>query len=75
MVKKECACNTGDSGSIPGSGKSPGEWNGHLLQYYCLENSMHRGAWQFMYHIFFTQSSMEEDLDCFHILAIMNMLQ
>ena len=30
---------------IPGSGRSPGEWNGNPLQYSCLENSMNRGAW------------------------------
>ena len=35
----------GDSGSIPGLGRSPGEGNGNPLQYFCLENSMDRGAW------------------------------
>ena len=35
-----------DLGSIPGSGRRPGEGNGYSLQYSCLENSMHRGAWQ-----------------------------
>ena len=35
----ETACNTGDLGSIPGSGRSPGEGNGNPLQYSCLENS------------------------------------
>ena len=34
-----------DTGSIPGLGRSPGEGNGNLLQYSCLENSMDRGAW------------------------------
>ena len=34
-----------DPGSIPGSGRSPGEGNGNLLQYCCLENPMDRGAW------------------------------
>ena len=33
-----------DKGSIPGSGRSPGEGSGNLLQYFCLENSMDRGA-------------------------------
>ena len=33
-------------GSIPASGISPGEENGNLLQYFCLENPMNRGAWQ-----------------------------
>ena len=37
--------NAGDLGSIPGSGKFPGEGNGNPLQYSCLENPMHRGAW------------------------------
>ena len=37
--------NAGDLGSIPGSGRSPGEGNGNPLQYSCLENSMDRGAW------------------------------
>ena len=42
---KESACNAGDSGSIPGLGRSPGEGNGYPLQYSCPENSMDRGAW------------------------------
>ena len=42
---RESACNAGDPGSIPGSGKSPGEGNGNLPQYSCLENPMDRGAW------------------------------
>ena len=37
---------TGDMGSIPGSGRSPGEGNGNPLQYSCLENPMDRGAWR-----------------------------
>ena len=41
---KESACNMGDLGSIPGSGRSPGEGNGYPLQYSCLENSMDRRA-------------------------------
>ena len=41
---KESACNAGDLSSIPGSGRSPGEWNGNPLQYSCLEKSMGRGA-------------------------------
>ena len=42
---KEPACNGGDPGLIPGSGRSPGEGNGYPLQYSCLENPMDRGAW------------------------------
>ena len=37
---KASAWNAGDQGSIPGSGKSPGEGNGNPLQYSCLENPM-----------------------------------
>ena len=37
--------NSGDLGSIPGSGRSPGEENGNPLQYSCLENPMDVGAW------------------------------
>ena len=35
-----------DTGSIPGSGRSPGAGHGNPLQYSCLENPMDRGAWQ-----------------------------
>ena len=47
---KESACNGGEPGSIPGSGRSPGEGNGNPLQYSCLENSMERGAWWSLVH-------------------------
>ena len=43
---KESTCNAGDLGSIPASGRSPGEGHGNPLQYSCLENPMDRGAWQ-----------------------------
>ena len=42
---KESACNVGDPGLIPGSGRSPGERNGYPLQNSSLENAMDRGAW------------------------------
>ena len=45
MVKNPPA-NAGDMGSIPGSGRSPGEGNGNTLHSSCLENPMGRGAWQ-----------------------------
>ena len=46
----ECACNTGDLGSIPVSGRSPGEVNGYPLQYSCPEKLMDEqpGRLQFM---------------------------
>ena len=47
---KESTCNAGDSGSIPGLGRSAGEGNGNPFQYSCLENSMDRGAWQAIVH-------------------------
>ena len=47
---KESTCNTGDVGLIPGLGRSLGEGNGDPLQYACLENFMHRGAWQAAYN-------------------------
>ena len=43
---KESACNVGDSGLIPGSGRSPGGGNDNPLQYSCLGNSVDRGAWR-----------------------------
>ena len=42
---KASACNVGNLGLIPGSGRSPGEGNGNPLQYSCLENPMDGGAW------------------------------
>ena len=52
MVKNPPA-NAGDArdaGSIPGSGRSPAEGNGYMLQYFCLENPMDRGTWQATVH-------------------------
>ena len=46
---EESACNA-DLGLILGLGRSPGEGNGNLLQYSCLENSMDRRAWQAVVH-------------------------
>ena len=47
---KESACSPGNQGSIPGSGRSPGEGNGNPLQHCFLENSMDRGGWQATIH-------------------------
>ena len=47
---KESVCNVGDPGLIPGLGRAPGEGNGNLLQYSCMENSMDRQAWQAIVH-------------------------
>ena len=45
-VGKESAYNAQDLGSIPGSGRSPGEGSSYPFQYTCLENPMDRGVWQ-----------------------------
>ena len=42
--------NSGDTGSVPGWGRSPEEGNGNLLQYSCLENPMERGSQQAVVH-------------------------
>ena len=47
---EESACKAGNAGSVPGSGRSPGEGNGNPLQYSCLEHPMDRGAWQATVH-------------------------
>ena len=49
-VVKNPPVNVGDAGSIPASGRSPGEGNDNPLQYSCLENPMDRGAWQTTVH-------------------------
>ena len=45
-VVKTPSLNAGDETLIPGTGRCPGEGNGNTLQYFCLGNSMDRGAWQ-----------------------------
>ena len=45
VTGKESACNAGDPGLIPRSGRSPGEGDDNSLQYSCLENCMDREAW------------------------------
>ena len=47
---QEFACNARDLGLTPGSGRSPGEGHGDLLQYSCLENPTDRGAWHAIVH-------------------------
>ena len=49
-VVKHPPANAGDTGSIPGLGRSPGAGNGSPLQCSCLENAMDRGAWQATVH-------------------------
>ena len=47
---KNLPANARDTGTISGSGGSPGEGNGNPLQYSCLEDPMDRGAWRAMVH-------------------------
>ena len=47
---KVSPCNAGELGSIPGSGRSPGEGNGNPIQYSCLENPMDGEAWRARVH-------------------------
>ena len=58
---KESACNAGDPGLSPRSGRCPGEANGNPLQDSYLENSMDRGAWQATDHAV-TESDITEQL-------------
>ena len=53
LMVKNLLANAGDvrdTGSVPGSGRSPGEGNGNPLQYSCLDNLMDRGAWRATVH-------------------------
>ena len=49
-VVKNSPANVGDTGSVPVSGRSPGEGKGNPLQYSCLDNSMDRGVWRATVH-------------------------
>ena len=65
------ACNAGDLGSIPGSGRSPGEGNGNPLQYSCPENPMDGRAWWVTVHGV-AESDMTEQLHFhFHHVPIL----
>ena len=50
LLVRNLPASAEDTGSIPGSGRSPGVGNGTPLQYSCLENSMHREGWQATVH-------------------------
>ena len=51
VVKNQLAGDVRDMGSVPRSGRSPGEGNGNPLQYSYLENPMDRGSWQATVHV------------------------
>ena len=64
-VGEESACSardTGDAGSIPGSGRAPGEEKGNPLQYSCLENPTDRGSWWAAVHGGHKEADMTEGL-------------
>ena len=63
------ACNVGDSGLIPGLGRSSGEGNGNPLQYSCLENPIDRGAWQATVHGVAKSWTRLSDFTHFHSLS------
>ena len=60
------AGDIGDSGSIPGSGRSPGVGNGNWFHYFCLENSMDRGAWWAAVHGIAELDMSESTLSCYY---------
>ena len=58
---KESACNLGDLGSIPGSGRSPGEGQGNPLQYSCLKNPMDEGErWATVHSVAKSQTQLSD---------------
>ena len=63
--------DAGDVGSIPGSGRCPGEGNGNPLQYSCLENSMDKRAWRATVHAV-TESQTWLSMQAANILIILN---
>ena len=62
-VGKEFACNTGDVGSVLGSGRYSGGGHGNPPQYSCLEDSMDRGAWQATIHGVAKESDRTEETE------------
>ena len=67
---KASAHNVGDPGSLPGSGRSPGEGNGNPLQYSCLENSMEGVAWQATVHGVPKSQTQLNDFTFYHVIQI-----
>ena len=63
---EESACNAGDQGSIPRSGRSLGRGHGNPLQYSCLDNPMGRGAWWATAHGVAEESDTTERLTLRH---------
>ena len=69
LSSKESACDaedTRDPGSIPKSGRSPGEGHGNSLQYSCLENPMDRGAWATVHRVAESDTTEATEHACMH---------
>ena len=62
-VDKEFACDAGDTSSIPGLGRYPGEGNGNSFPYSCLGNPMNRGVWRATVQGVTKESNMTERLN------------
>ena len=62
LMVKNLAVNAGDAGSIPGSGRSPGEGNGNPNKYSCLENPKDKGTWRAAVHRFAKSQTQLEQL-------------
>ena len=73
VSRAQSACNAGDLGSISGLGRSPGEGNGHPLQYSCLENPMDWRAWWATVHRVSKESDKTERLH-FHLTKVLSFL-
>ena len=69
-VVKNPSANTGDLGSVSGSGRSPGGVNGNPPQYSCLRNPMDRGAWRATVHGVAKESDRTEQLNKSNNLAL-----
>ena len=63
---KESACSAVGPGSIPRSERFPGEGNGNLFQYSCLENSMDREAWQVIHGVAEHQTQLSDSHSFIH---------
>ena len=71
---KESACNVGDPGLMPGSGKSLGEGHGNPLQYPCLENPMDGGAWWATYNPLSRKESDTTEQLQFHFFTLLDFI-
>ena len=67
---KASACNAGDPGLIPGSGRSSGEGNGTPVQYSCLENPMEEGPWWATVHGVTKSQTRLSDLTHFKLIIL-----